>query len=647
MVNNTLINNSKPKISIIIPVYNVEQYLRKCLDSVVNQTYTNLEIICINDGSTDNSFEILDEYAQKDSRIIVINQENGGVSSARNRGLDIATGEYIAFVDPDDFLEPNCYELAVNAYQNNKNVDLVQWFANVINSSIPVAEYENVKYWHRVKFNGNLALSQNVIKQMLFSPSCNLFKAEIIKKLQLRYLSYVVSEDVLFISMYLSQVNNIYFIPELPYNYILRENSAMKKYRDKPLELLENHVNCAIDCYKFYEKLGMINKYNEVIFYKYLCNISYDLKFIQFNTKVFKLLKNLTSVLPENFNWGNEIECLKRGHFHKITNRNFPSIYLGNDFFGFLFYKKPKSIILLRICGIKISFCYSKFFNSIFSIKNVKDHKVVKILFFRIKLKQIENTSNNINIDNLKKDITIQSYFANAIKDLHTKTFSQFKNCNQGMDVVIVASGPTMKYYSPINDAIHIGVNKSYQNEKLKINYLFAQDYSAIKSYINELLSYPCIKFLGDYMFHNSAVDRCIIPQTYRNYSDTYSYYSSYPNRFLYPDIEHFPLMDFGSVAFPAIHFAFYTNPKRIYLVGCDCSNAGYFDKTQQRFSSEHLVNKWGIIKNFRDIYYPDIEIISINPVGLKGMFNDMYTEEYLKEINKENNNENSSYSRL
>ncbi|HJA50079.1 MAG TPA: glycosyltransferase, partial [Candidatus Fusicatenibacter intestinipullorum] len=94
----------KVKISVIIPVYNVEKYLKRCLDSVINQTYKNLEIILIDDGSTDNSGKICDEYAQKDERIIVIHKENGGVSSARNKGLDICIGDYISFIDSDDWI---------------------------------------------------------------------------------------------------------------------------------------------------------------------------------------------------------------------------------------------------------------------------------------------------------------------------------------------------------------------------------------------------------------------------------------------------------------------------------------------------------------------------------------------------------------
>ena len=107
-------------ISIIVPVYNVEQYLDDCLVSILNQTYKNLEIILIDDGSTDNSGKICDEYAKKDSRIIVFHKENGGVSSARNAGLRIAKGIYIGFVDPDDWIAEDMYEVL---YLNAKKYD--------------------------------------------------------------------------------------------------------------------------------------------------------------------------------------------------------------------------------------------------------------------------------------------------------------------------------------------------------------------------------------------------------------------------------------------------------------------------------------------------------------------------------------------
>lgn len=112
------------KVTIIVPVYNVEKYLRKCLDSLINQTYENLEIIVIDDGSTDSSGKICDEFSEKDDRVIVIHQKNVGVSIARNVGLDIMSGDYVTFVDSDDYLELNAIERFLEMLIN-ENSDIV------------------------------------------------------------------------------------------------------------------------------------------------------------------------------------------------------------------------------------------------------------------------------------------------------------------------------------------------------------------------------------------------------------------------------------------------------------------------------------------------------------------------------------------
>ena len=114
----TEMNTNNPFFSVIIPVYNVGKYLEECLESLLNQTLENIEIICINDGSTDNSLSILYEYRKKDKRVIVVNKSNGGVSSARNIGLRIARGEYIVFVDADDIAEKRLCE---RVWEEKKN----------------------------------------------------------------------------------------------------------------------------------------------------------------------------------------------------------------------------------------------------------------------------------------------------------------------------------------------------------------------------------------------------------------------------------------------------------------------------------------------------------------------------------------------
>ena len=115
-----------PAISIIIPVYNVEKYLRRCLDSVLNQTFSDWQAICVNDGSPDNSAEILAEYAARDSRFVVVTKENGGLSDARNAGMPYANGEYIMYLDSDDFIHPQTMEIAYHLAQRD-NSDIVSF----------------------------------------------------------------------------------------------------------------------------------------------------------------------------------------------------------------------------------------------------------------------------------------------------------------------------------------------------------------------------------------------------------------------------------------------------------------------------------------------------------------------------------------
>ena len=120
------------KVSIILPIYNIEKYLRQCLNSCINQTLKDIEIICVNDGSSDNCLNILEEYAQKDSRIKIINQENQGVSIARNNGINCAVGEYILFLDPDDWISLDCCELTYNQAKENDN-NFVYFAHNIYN----------------------------------------------------------------------------------------------------------------------------------------------------------------------------------------------------------------------------------------------------------------------------------------------------------------------------------------------------------------------------------------------------------------------------------------------------------------------------------------------------------------------------------
>lgn len=261
----------------------------------------------------------------------------------------------------------------------------------------------------------------------------------------------------------------------------------------------------------------------------------------------------------------------------------------------------------------------------LFKKQQTETHFVYEILGIKFKKTRKLNKGD---FSNLKNWISNEVFVANIVSDVHSKVFSKYKNANEGKDIVIVACGPTMKDYVPFENVIHIGVNKAYQNEKIKFDYLFAQDYTAVKDHLDNIVSYPAVKFLGNYITGiNGYLKECIIPMKYYNNLDVNMYFSNVPRNFMYPYLEHCGLFDYHSVIFSVAQFALYTNPRRIYLVGCDCSDSGYFDGSKQAGKSSHLVYGWQKLKEYKDTYYPDIEIISINPVGLKGLFEDKYTQ--------------------
>lgn len=130
---------TQPLISVIVPVYNVEPYINKCIDSILSQTYKNLEVILVDDGSPDNCPKICDDYASIDNRVKVIHQKNAGLSVARNNALNICQGEYISFVDSDDWIEENLFEIAIGKMQEN-SVDIVSFSAHIVENDIVVGQ---------------------------------------------------------------------------------------------------------------------------------------------------------------------------------------------------------------------------------------------------------------------------------------------------------------------------------------------------------------------------------------------------------------------------------------------------------------------------------------------------------------------------
>lgn len=226
-------------ISIIIPVYNAEKFIAKCLDSVLNQSHQNLEIILVNDGSTDQSGFICDEYAQRDERVSVLHKENGGVSSARNTGLKIAKGKYIGFVDPDDWIEPGMFE---NLYQLIVNYQADISACGYVMETLDGHPLNQSTKSNVINYNRAEALNNILDTKGFQGFTCNkLFSAELLQKTPATLFDYEIhfGEDLLFCCEAILKCNHIIFDPDPYYHYIMHESNATQaKYSPKKLTIL-------------------------------------------------------------------------------------------------------------------------------------------------------------------------------------------------------------------------------------------------------------------------------------------------------------------------------------------------------------------------------------------------------------------------
>lgn len=227
-----------PKISIIVPVYNVEEYLSRCIDSILEQTFTDFELILIDDGSTDNSGKICDEYSKKDSKVKVIHKENGGLSSARNFGIDVASGKFLGFVDSDDYIEKDMYELLYE--------DICK-----INADIAICgiydKYENKCHRNKYPMQKCVLGSEQAFKLALegktipVSAVNKLYKREIFKKK--RFPVGKNYEDAFLIPELLINSNKVSYNPLPKYYYVHRENSiTTNEFKIKDLDIIDAYT---------------------------------------------------------------------------------------------------------------------------------------------------------------------------------------------------------------------------------------------------------------------------------------------------------------------------------------------------------------------------------------------------------------------
>lgn len=229
-------NNTK--ISIVVPVYNAEKYIGRCIDSILAQTFPLFELILVNDGSTDNSLEICEKYSEIDSRVVVANQSNSGVSSARNYGIKIAKGDYICFVDADDYVKDNYLEQLYKESQQDDRIDLV--LQGRIKKEENVQTDISLGLDKTFFLNEDTAFFEHVNLFRFCSVFSKLFKREIILKNEIRFLKELNhGEDFDFFAKYLCCCNGVHVSTCMNYYYIVNKGSLSSRFSS-----FENEYSC-------------------------------------------------------------------------------------------------------------------------------------------------------------------------------------------------------------------------------------------------------------------------------------------------------------------------------------------------------------------------------------------------------------------
>lgn len=285
--------------SVIIPVYNAETYLEECITSILEQSYTHFELILINDGSSDQSKKICEEFSQKDSRIRLKHQKNAGVSAARNQGIKMALGEYVVFIDSDDYVDKRMLEKLHNSFKIS-GADMVICGINFVyyrSGKIQTSRTELSSYTGNVDDKLLCRNFQDMFNRNAFSSSCNkAFRSSILKMQGIRFNEkLVLYEDLEFVLSYLCYANNIFFIKEALYQYRNNlEQNHSKNRGDEDFKRIDVLVNSLTTLNSTKRKLTneSLIGLNTIIYSLYLYVMTINLSSGKYSlSKVRKMIK--------------------------------------------------------------------------------------------------------------------------------------------------------------------------------------------------------------------------------------------------------------------------------------------------------------------------------------------------------------------
>lgn len=641
---------NNPEISIICSVYNREKYIEQCVDSILNQTFPNFELILIDNGSTDSSVQIIDEYAKKDSRVIPIhNGSDSTYGKALNQGIKLAKGKYIGIVESDDFISPTMYE-RLYAQTTNFNADVcIAGFWVHIGNNNDENNIHNKQIFANVKDDELFSVFDYpfllTVHQSIWA---KLYKSEFLKSLKFDEEGKYI--DSKFIIDVLCSTKKLIGLKEPVYYYRFDNPEASNSNLKNDVSLIKiiddwEKARNALKEYGYYEKLK-----DEFYFlaskttYRFFCNIAPKFK-KDFFYKWASFIKELRNDSNYSFKYldSEKIKFFKAGFMHNYNILNYDNYevrYLFN--------------IPINEQITKKEFVKTKYLFGLLKIIKTKKNKKIYCFGIRIKKKKYKNENiaqtissliaisqqNKVEIDNLRQRINYTSRLVySSISNMqaistHKEVFEKYRNCLNGQVAVLVGCAPSIDFYKPIENAIHVGVNRAFKKKHIKFDYLFAQD--SFQEGMYEINKYPCKKFYG-----------YLPTERIREVKDRVSrirpidYIESGASKYIIEDLAggHWandltlePIGDFSGTVFSALQFICFTNPKKLYIVACDCSAAVNKEIQVVNANLSYQIKAWKSFKQFVSETYPDMEIISVNPVGLKGIFSDVYTREYLFE---------------
>ena len=350
------------KISVIIPVYNAEKTIERCLDALINQSFKDFEVICVNDGSKDKSQELLNRYAQKDLRIKVFNQENSGPAKTRYNAIEKACGEYLMFCDIDDWYEPTMLEEMYSTIIDKK-VDLVMCNANIIDLANGAIQKDVYKNYIKLKHFGSAIITPSSYKNINVLLWNKIFKKELLEKHGIFYPQKYEHDDAMFVHKYCLFAKNYYGLNKTLYNYVIgnAESIMGKVYTNTNKKNPYDFIYAWQDLFD-YIKHNCIDETWCKIFYK---------EFYGVFSNFYKYLN------PEQKKESFEIiKAFIRKNPELLINRHLNMIEKAAD------YKEFTKII----SGEKLQ--EISWIEHIFSITNITEFKIIRIFWIKIKIRR-------------------------------------------------------------------------------------------------------------------------------------------------------------------------------------------------------------------------------------------------------------------